>query len=108
MEATRHEYWLPTYGIDYPTVVRGKNTVISSKLFRPVEYQSTQRLLDDVRAELSRGVGKRSSQHEQDEISQPIVEMKAVIQNKALWKSFMRIGNEMIVTKPGRSVTSNF
>lgn len=26
----------------------------------------------------------------------------ATLQNKALWKDFKRIGNEMIVTKPGR------
>lgn len=32
----------------------------------------------------------------------PCKKITATLQNKSLWKDFKRIGNEMIVTKPGR------
>ena len=99
MISSKQEYWLPTYR---PTAVQ---TVISSKLFSPTEYQSTQKLLDDARADNcggAGGTGKMSAQQEEDGTPLSRVRMKVFIQNKSLWKSFMKIGNEMIVTKPGR------
>ena len=108
MEATRHEYWLPTYGLEYPATEGGSKGALPSQLFRPVEYQSTQKLLSDIRAERSKGDGRRVLQQDKaDSIELPlkVLEVKASIQNKTLWKSFVKLGNEMIVTKPGRSVS---
>ena len=108
MEATRHEYWLPTYGLEYPATEGGSKGALPSQLFRPVEYQSTQKLLSDIRAERSKGDGRRVLQQDKadsNEVPLKVLEVKASIQNKTLWKSFVKLGNEMIVTKPGRSVS---
>lgn len=95
MEPSQQEYWLPT---------GTAQTVIYSKLSRPVEYHhSTEMLVEDARTERT-GSGCRMSSQQEKKVTTPAptVEIRAIIQNKALWKSFMKIGNEMIVTKPGR------
>lgn len=43
-----------------------------------------------------------SSDSPQLQNDQPAGKMSATLQNKSLWKDFRKIGNEMIVTKPGR------
>jgi len=110
MEVTRPEYWLPTYG-------GGQ----SSQLFRPVQYQSTQKLLSDIRAERVKGESHKRLNREQevggeeqeagssamtiDNLVPPLVKpasVKALVQKKELWEDFLEIGNEMIVTRLGR------
>ena len=120
MEVTRPEYWLPTYGVDYPGTEGGSHGVQSSQLFRPVEYQSTQKLLSDIRAERSKAEShKKFEQQQQEELGgassssammidnlvPPLVRpasVKAVAQKRELWEDFLEIGNEMIVTRLGR------
>ncbi len=122
MDSVRHEYWLPTYGVEYPATKGVSKGALSSQLFRPVEYQTTQKLLD-IRAERIKTEGRREPGAQQEEeadkqggpscsahaVPVPLhwMEIRITVQNKHLWNSFSKIGNEMIVTKPGRSVKPN-
>ena len=69
----------------------------------PVEKQSLQRL-NVVEAEGKHGNGAVRFQQEQSDTPQHTPEIRVTIHNESWWKSFMEIGNEMVVSKPGRLV----
>lgn len=80
----------------------------SDKLFRPVEFQESTESDDEEcsrRNSYTSIDSAYSSQPETMTSYQPQKKIKAALHNKNLWKSFMAIGNEMIVTKPGRLVS---
>lgn len=92
-------------------------TSVNTQIFRPIRFESTP-----ATPATTEGNGSESgsdsaldSAYSSDN-AQPLglvaaaagiappfcKKITASLQNKSLWKSFKRIGNEMIVTKPGR------
>ncbi len=105
------QYCQPTYGYNYPTGLDSAEESESTRFFRPIRfYNSTEELseeeedMDTAVSGSGAGGGEpedaTSSSAQLDPISGGGVEVK--LHNRSLWKAFMDIGNEMIVTKPGR------
>lgn len=83
----------------------------STHIFRPIDFESTPK------SDTTENNSENGSEHAIDSAyssdnpqsltsltgTNPITKrISASLQNKALWKAFKKIGNEMIVTKPGR------
>ena len=117
------QYCLPTYGIQYPEPLEGAEEPESSRFFRPIRFynsNSTEEELSEEEEEMDAAVSgsgaggepagelagesedaaSSSSSSQSDPISVGGVEVK--LHNRSLWQAFMDLGNEMIVTKPGR------
>lgn len=96
-------------------------TPIPPQLFRPINFESTPPTtpegLESNGSKSTLGNGSESGSDcamdsayssdatKSDENSQLQLARKKIsasLQNKCLWRSFKRLGNEMIVTKPGR------
>lgn len=103
MELTADKYMLPTYGVGYPgpcpsSLVDGS----SNKLFRPVQFYSNGESEDeDAEATVTRS-GSHVSVDSAYSSQSDAAKIEVKLHKKSLWKGFMNIGNEMIVTKPGR------
>ena len=100
------------------------SAVVVPQLFRPINFEGnsptppTPEGIESTASKSTLGNGSESgSESAQDSAygsdnHQPLrpdnsqasahKKIAATLQNKALWKDFKRIGNEMIVTKPGR------
>jgi len=82
-------------------------SAISTPLFRPIEFESQTGCSEGSES------GGSDSAYGSEQPTTPLDlyqvrpvpyyrKVTASVQNKQLWKLFTRIGNEMIVTKPGR------
>lgn len=103
--------WLPTYGFKHPAAIaeKGMSSSSSFKFFRPVEFNSNGESEDEESAATrsSSNASLDSAYSSQsDLVMNPLFEVKieAKLHKKSLWKGFMNLGNEMIVTKPGRYI----
>ncbi len=81
------------------------------QIFRPIKFESTPATSEGNESESGSSDSALDSAYCSDNAqpfrnaagAQPFCKkVTASLQNKSLWKSFKRIGNEMIVTKPGR------
>lgn len=81
------------------------------QIFRPIKFESTPASTEGNESESGSSDSALDSAYCSDNAqpfrnpagAQPYSKkITASLQNKNLWKSFKRIGNEMIVTKPGR------
>lgn len=81
------------------------------QIFRPIKFESTPATPEGNESESGSSDSALDSAYCSDSAqpfrnaagAQPFCKkITASLQNKSLWKSFRRIGNEMIVTKPGR------
>lgn len=82
-----------------------ESTANSTPLFRPIEFEA------NTGSEGSE-YGGSDSAYSSDNLQGPEVyqnskhsftrKISATLQNRSMWQTFTRIGNEMIVTKPGR------
>lgn len=102
--ADSKKYMLPTYGIPYPEAsLSSKDSSPGSKLFRPVQFYSTG---ESEEEEEEDPVNNRSGSHVSVDSAyssqSDAAKIEVKLHKKNLWKGFMNIGNEMIVTKPGR------
>lgn len=77
------------------------------QIFRPIDFENAESEETSESGSNTPTDSAYSSDNHQSAISQssalPFRRITASLQNKALWKTFKRMGNEMIVTKPGRS-----
>ena len=98
------QYMLPTYGVPYPdnyTPVPVQNGS-GQKLFRPVQFYSTgESEEEDTETTVTRS-GSHVSVDSAYSSQSDVAKIEVKLHKKNLWKGFMSIGNEMIVTKPGR------
>jgi hypothetical protein len=97
-------------------------TASAKQLFRPIKFESsppTPATPEGIESSGSKSTMENGSEsgsdyaldsaYSSDNPQLPLVEngqhlnrITAVLQNRTLWKDFRKIGNEMIVTKPGR------
>ena len=91
-------YYLQTYGFRYPTPVGCKKEYEPLRLFRPVEYYNGDESSDEELDAPQPGSGDSAYSSQSD----PSGRIEVKLHKRSLWKAFMNIGNEMIVTKPGR------
>ena len=101
------QYYLPTYGFKYPTPLGSSEDSEPPSLFRPINfYNSREDQSDEEDMEIAHLGGGESEDSAYSSQSDPTdsntVEVK--LHKRSLWNAFMTAGNEMIVTKPGRSV----
>lgn len=107
------QYYLPTYGFKYPTPPGSAEEAEPPRLFRPVQYYSqnsnsqnsgeetTDEEVEEEELDMAAGGSEDSAYSSQSDPSEMNgVEVK--LHKRTLWRAFMNIGNEMIVTKPGR------
>ena len=103
------QYYLPTYGFKYPTALGSAEESEPPRLFRPVQYHSGEGSSDEEEEEEELDVGAGgsedsaySSQSDPTEMNGEMNGVEVKLHKRTLWRAFMNIGNEMIVTKPGR------
>lgn len=106
------------------TACKEEPTPIPPQLFRPINFESTPPItpegLESNGSKSTLGNGSESGSDcamdsayssdntqatkcdENSQLQQARRKISASLQNKCLWRSFKRLGNEMIVTKPGR------
>ncbi len=98
------QYYLPTYGFKYPTPLGSAEEFEPPRLFRPVEYYSGDDSSEEGELDVallgSGGSEDSAYSSQSDPAEMSGVEVK--LHKRTLWRAFMDIGNEMIVTKPGR------
>lgn len=82
MSHSPDQYCLPTFGMDYPNLKQPSSPFV--QFYRPVDFLTTN--------------GGTSNGHDGTEKT-----ITATLQNGDLWKEYMQVGNEMMVTIPGRS-----
>ncbi len=85
---------------------QASSAAISTPLFRPIEFE-TQVGCSEGSESGGSDSAYGSDQHTPLDMfhARPMTyysKLSASVQNKHLWKMFTKIGNEMIVTKPGR------
>lgn len=71
-----NQYALPTFGLSYPGFEEPESNPFI-QFFRPVQFKN-------------------------EVLSSSERKVIATLQNEDMWKLFMEVGNEMMVTKPGR------
>lgn len=99
------KYWLPTYGFTYPGK---KGAAYSNRFFKPVEFHNNGESEEDEESMVthtSSHVSVDSAYSSQSDVVKTKAacnKIDAKLHRRNLWKAFANIGNEMIVTKPGR------
>lgn len=90
-------------------------TAAPAHFFRPIKFESTP-ATPESNGSVDSAYGSATTEEaveqpgEPTDPAEPPVEpgtIVAILQSKSLWKSFRKIGNEMIVTKPGRLVLAS-